>query len=866
MLIAKDNTNLSKYLVFRSRFKGEFLNNNKNTCQFDMVWYKLLEHTVLSLWDDVYNLEKANAGENFIIVNDTFPIIEKFRSGDVFILDVLGNKERMIIDSVDHATRKITFTSNLKYSYEIKTYHGKKWFEWEIDEISDEKVSKSSDKSYYTYSLIDYTKKLDRKVVIETFLGQYTREILGRILWEFVANDTETDIFWFETNLTGSWTANNTTDYTDEKINGNMCQKATTTGSWTWSWETAISSVNIFDYEDFRFWRKLKKGQLVDSFKIKLWNDSSNYREWNINKAWIDQDDCWNYENVKINEYDNIVWSPTDSVWFSIEVEATDLDYILFDIAKLTTGGITMQNCKRGIKKFEDVRFKGISPSVCIEKLTKQFNDYRYVDYNRDLHYYYADGENDSPFVIDETTKNYDTLNISVDTSQMINRQLVEWSESPSQSLYTQYRVADGEQLSFNLDFKASWERSFPDGTTKQWLKIFINEVEKSIGLEWLVNEADYDFVYSFNEKVVRNASYPLLNAGDSVKLTYYPYKTISIRYGDLSNIAKMKLLTWWDWIYEGQIIVDKSIESFEVARQRAKIEVDTKKNPIISYTFTTDMDGLKLWDMVSIVDIDRGIDSKFQIQKMTVKGRSDNTFEYMVSLTTKFFDYVEFFQLLLRKASNIIIDQSAEIIIPINVDEVLSISESYRQTLSIDHEAEEFMIKFDRFWDKSGSASENWYIGDPENWWIFEKTDTAVASAEILADDFTTGKSLRLQSDGDWFARCYTKKTTIWGDKTYTFNFWNRLVSFIWTWTLKYIVREYDQNFVLLETTENEIPKDATDFVNFSVEITTNIDTYFYSAELRVDDLEIDTYFGWYMIVEDWVFEETKAGFSFAS
>lgn len=63
---------------------------------------------------------------------------------------------------------------------------------------------------------------------------------------------------------------------------------------------------------------------------------------------------------------------------------------------------------------------------MVIETLTKSFEHFRYVDYEKTIHYYYQDGESASSFQITPTEKKYNSLQVKVDTTQIINRQLVE--------------------------------------------------------------------------------------------------------------------------------------------------------------------------------------------------------------------------------------------------------------------------------------------------------------------------------------------------------------------------------------------------------------------------------------------------------
>lgn len=97
--------------------------------------------------------------------------------------------------------------------------------------------------------------------------------------------------------------------------------------------------------------------------------------------------------------------------------------------------------------------------------------------------------------------------------------------------------------------------------------------------------------MYNFNEKTVRNASHTKLANGDKIRLDYYPYKAIRVRLKDVKSINSMKNLTGGDGIYDGAVINDTSIRTWEEARARANAELKAYSNPIISADFTTEKD-----------------------------------------------------------------------------------------------------------------------------------------------------------------------------------------------------------------------------------------------------------------------------------
>lgn len=78
------------------------------------------------------------------------------------------------------------------------------------------------------------------------------------------------------------------------------------------------------------------------------------------------------------------------------------------------------------------------------------------------------------------------------------------------------------------------------------------------------------DFVYNFQEKTLRNSSsFATLNAGDKIKITYYPYQSIRVQVTNPTSIATLKALQGGDGIVDGPVINDNSILTFEDARKR---------------------------------------------------------------------------------------------------------------------------------------------------------------------------------------------------------------------------------------------------------------------------------------------------------
>ena len=184
-------------------------------------------------------------------------------------------------------------------------------------------------------------------------------------------------------------------------------------------------------------------------------------------------------------------------------------------------------------------------------------------------------------------SKNFGQLKITADITNLKNRQVVRGGIAPDQNRYIQERIVDGVEESWTVDYLASNMTVYTDTGS--------GFVEKTVGVENLTDPASVDYLFNYQEKVVRRASDGILAAGDKIKLDYIPYKPVRVQVQDSASIAFMKTLTGGDGIYDGPVINDVSIKDYGTARDRAIAEVRAYSNPILSASFNTEQDGLHI-------------------------------------------------------------------------------------------------------------------------------------------------------------------------------------------------------------------------------------------------------------------------------
>ncbi len=777
ILVYSNNSDITADVAKNSVKINEQLNNRRNTLSFKTIAEKVSEWQTVEVFE-WFELVSSVSGSSVLFVDNTFEFEKKFRVWDEILLDIKwSNKNIVNITWIDHTAKTITVNKNV--TLPIRAKCGRKIFWWVVIRNPDKEIWMTGTFEYRV-TVNDWSSAFDRKVVVETFEDIYLREILGKTIYEFTANDTETVIDNFETPWTKSWVARVMIADSNDRIQGTNSMKAWTTWSGTAKWTKTVA-LNLSNEERYKLWWKIKDGSKVDLMTVRVWTNSSNYYEkvsiWN----WIDNEDCWNYESFDFNRCTE-VWTVdlSNITWVEIEIisnASIPSGDIHFDQIIGTSWGFTLQNTIRWDVKFEDVRLQYKKPTVMVENLAKLQGMFWYIDYDRDLHFFKSNSKT-APFSITDTSLNYSDLSISVDISEVKNRQTIRWGIAPDEALYTQEKVCDWVEESWRLDY--------PPKTLKVYVDSWSGFVEKTVWVENLVDETTVNYVFNFTEKTVRRWNDTIIANGDKIKLEYYPFKAIRVRFSDPTSIAAMKALTGWDWIFDGAVISDNNIKTWEEARLRAKAETDAYSNPIVTITFKTQIDGLVAGQLLSVQDSSRWIDDQYLIQKVSRISRENELWTYSVTASSTMFWIIEFFQLLLKKADRMDVDVSEIVDIVLNVDEVLTISVAniFTQKNKI-AQAGDLDVRYWDFIEQEWTATSTWDIGTKGTQWYaqFEGTETGSASFDE-SSRYNDNKSLKLTANNGWNGqelKCFSNKFPI-KNTSYKLNAFVEMLADLWS------------------------------------------------------------------------------------
>lgn len=670
--VFENGADITQFIQYKTLSIKEALSNRRNTASFTSVNHEIAEGKIIEIFEGSEIKQNISAGVFSVIVDDTFSDSEKYKKDDIIILWInTVNAEKIKILSVDNTTKTITFATAAQNAHTNGDFLWFKKFGWVVIRTPDKNIGASSFLEY-SVEVSDFGGLFDKKNIVDTYADMYPREIFWRFIYKFCATDTSKVLFDFESvgTITASGVATTPTLDSADRIAGTNSVKIWASEAGDAIYTITFASIDCSNLKHFRFWAKYPAAAdlKIISGKFRIWNDASNYFEFS---DVVILKDHWSYDSFEILVAKK-VWSPNLATieWAQIIYTTNAAVQINLDELTATSGGFTLKNSDLWPKKMTDVRVQYKKPTVLTDAIAKTFKLYWFIDYNRDLNFY-AQDKMQAPFVLTNTSQNFDNLSVQADIASLKNRQVVRWGIAPDQNRYEQERFWDDVTESWFIDYLASDLKVYTD--------LGAGYVLRTVWVENLVDATTVDYLFNYQEKVVRRSQAAILTAGQKIKIDYIPYRPVRVQVQDAPSIAFMKALTWGDGIYDGAVINDSSIKDYDSARDRAKAELQTYSNPILTASFITEKDGLTIGQTLYITDTNRGLTAQpFIIQTVNVKQKSDDRFVYTVNAGSTLYGITEFFQYLLKKTADTEIDENELVDIVITIDEVLEIADNY--------------------------------------------------------------------------------------------------------------------------------------------------------------------------------------------
>lgn len=165
------------------------------------------------------------------------------------------------------------------------------------------------------------------------------------------------------------------------------------------------------------------------------------------------------------------------------------------------------------------------------------------------------------------------------------------------------------------------------DGVARIWtlpwgpheVSLQVGEIAKSVGVENLHDEANYDYMMSFTEKYIRCSAQTVTPvAGTTMALTAKQDIPVITMVEDYASQVAIVAVQGGDGIYE-HVISDDTLTTIQAAEAAGMADLREHANPKVRGSFETEISG---WQPGQIVDIrlpDRGVTGEYLIQRVTI-------------------------------------------------------------------------------------------------------------------------------------------------------------------------------------------------------------------------------------------------------
>lgn len=381
-----------------------------------------------------------------------------------------------------------------------------------------------------------------------------------------------------------------------------------------------------------------------------------------------------------------------------------------------------------------------------------------YIDVDKDIHFF-SKTTNPAPVIVEDDTGTYlqGSMSIREDSSQVKNVIYVRGGEFLGSTITADY-ISDGIQNVYPLPYKYDDIRVSVTGSV--WTG----------GIDNQDNIAQFDYLWNSDEKFIRFRGDRIPSDTSQFFVSGQPFLPVIVKYKDNDSIAMFSALEGGTGEYE-YLIIDKSINSREGARERAAAEINSYAESITEVEFETYTDGFRAGQSVVIDSNLFGLDSEeYIINRVTGTMFTSGEMKYKLSLvTTRTFGIIDFLRNLLQgENKKIVIDEN----------EIIDVIESYNETITVgetvtsdlEHNPQsETMTMSETFTAESLNYEPVWVLADFTpimggsvgysdlvSWWKFdERIGTVVNDSVGNNDGSSTGSPLYVEGvKGEWALR----------------------------------------------------------------------------------------------------------------
>lgn len=265
-------------------------------------------------------------------------------------------------------------------------------------------------------------------------------------------------------------------------------------------------------------------------------------------------------------------------------------DIVVDLVNNFCPAGFTTNHVQRGNFLVSTIKFNYQFPSRCLEALAKQIGWDWYIDPNKDIHFYFAEGNaassseiTQAPIVIDDTTGDIEwpTLDVEVDITNMKNSVYVVGGTYAKNFVLDPNPIATPPQYA-PVDVYTSVAGTFVYPLaypySQESLTITLAGTGQSIGTDQQTDPTTVEVLYNDSGRFIRFTSDP--GAGNQIIVQGEAQIPILAHVSDSASVA-----TYGEF---QDAIVDSTILSIQEAQERAQADIDMFGDPVYTVKFST--------------------------------------------------------------------------------------------------------------------------------------------------------------------------------------------------------------------------------------------------------------------------------------
>jgi hypothetical protein len=309
-------------------------------------------------------------------------------------------------------------------------------------------------------------------------------------------------------------------------------------------------------------------------------------------------------------------------------------DWIFKDIATKYCPGFTVAGVQAGAPAVEYIVFEYVRPSECFKQLCDYVGWQWQPDYYKDLQFFSAEAlASPAPLTLVPGGQ-FRFGKHSIDTQGLRNRVYVRGGTMLSDPQVVEWK-ADGVARIWTLPWKPH-ETSFKVG-----------EVLKTVGIENLHEEANFDYMMNYQEKYIRCSSQTTTPAdGTTISLTARQDIDVITMVEDLESQAAISAVQGGDGVYE-HVIVDDSLTTIQAAEVAGMADLREHANPRVKGSFETEIPGWVPGQIVTVNLPDRGITGIYLVQKVTLSPVLPDIWTYRIEYGGRLLGVADFLKAL---------------------------------------------------------------------------------------------------------------------------------------------------------------------------------------------------------------------------